>query len=199
MRKLHRPVILVVSAALVGLGLTAEAAPTRVRKPICYLIKDPKGDANAIGTNGAKTPQSDPSMDILSADFATNATTITGVIRLAGLSADDQMAPTGRSYQWTFQVGDRSTIIDAVISQTGVSWYGGKGRGVVDYKRKQIRISVPLTKLEVRIRPGTVLRYNGALTRRVGFTSSVDFGVVDKAATSRSFVAGSRTCVKVGA
>jgi hypothetical protein len=202
MRKLNRPIVLAVVAGLLTPAWAVSAATQRGEttiKPICKLIKDPKGDANSIGTNGAKTPQSDPNMDILSADFATNATTLTGVVRLAGLSSDDNMAPTGRSYQWTFQVDERSTIIDVVVSKAGVTWYGGKGRGVVDYKKKQIRMSVPLTKLEVRIRPGTVLRYNGALTRRVALTSAVDFGIVDRAATSKSFVAGSPTCVKVGA
>ena len=198
MRKLHRPVVVAVSTALVGTGLVAQAAPVTTTKPPCYLVKDAKGDANRVGTNGLTTPQSDPNMDILSADVATNATTITGVIRLAGLSMDDDMAPTGRQYALQFQVGNRATVIDVVIDPTGVTYYGGKGRGVVDIKHKQVRVSVPLTRLDVKIRPGTPLKNLAANTFRVGPQDSFVLGIADGASTTKSYVAGVTTCVKVG-
>jgi hypothetical protein len=200
MRKLYRPVVLAVVAALLTSGWAADAAvdrKTRVKK-ICKLVKDTKGDAKRVGTNGLATPSSDANLDILTADVATNATTITAVIRLAGLTKDDNMAPTGRQYALQFQVGNRAAVIDAVLDPTGTTYYGGDGRGVVDYKYKQVRISVPLTKLDVTIRPGTALKNVSATTFRVGAQGSVALGIADGASTTKTYVAGTPTCVKVG-
>jgi hypothetical protein len=108
------------------------------------------------------------------------------------------MAPTGREYRVTFQVGDRVAEITADLTPAGTTWNGGTGRGVVDMKKKQIRISVPLTKLDVRVRPGTQLKAISALTFRVGFTKDVALGLVDSARSSKTYVAGYPTCFKVG-
>lgn len=200
MRKFQRPIVIAVAGVVLTSAWAANATTdtTRVVKPICNQVKDTNGDAKGTGLP-VSTPQSDANLDIVSADVATNATTITGVIRLAGLAANDNLAPSGREYRVTFQVGETVAEITAVISPSGTSWNGGTGRGVVDTNKKQIRISVPLTKLPVRVRPGTPLKNVGALTFRVGLTSNVALGLVDAARTSRTYVAGTATCVKVGA
>jgi len=72
----------------------AEATGTTKVKRACHLVTD--------ATDDAKTPANanDPSLDITSADIATNKKSMTAVIRVAKLtSSADSQAPLGRSWQ----------------------------------------------------------------------------------------------------
>jgi hypothetical protein len=204
---MHRPrrlflafVATAVCVPAVAAHVTADAANTAKKrvKPVCKLVTDGSGDAKGTGTAVA-TPSSDANLDIISADVATNVTTLTGVVRVSKLATNDSMAPTGWQYMVTFGVGDTTTSINAVFGPGGTSWNGGKGTGKIIAKKKEIHISVPLSQLSVPITPGTVITGIGARTYRVGGSDQVALGLVDTADTSKTYLAGAKSCVKPGA
>src|SRR5687768_3148932 len=91
----HRVTLIATSLLLtgaVGNATTASAKP----KAVCNLVSDAKADAGYNNVPGADGD------DIVSADLASDATTLTGVVRLAGLSASDPQAPLGRNYSVLF-------------------------------------------------------------------------------------------------
>lgn len=197
-----RPALVRGVVALGVLGLlapawAAHAGNTAVRTKVCKLVVDPGGDATGTGTP-ASAPN-DANLDIVGADVATNSTTLTGVVRLASLSTSDSAAATGREYQVVFTVGTAVLAVDAVISPTGVSYAGGKGKGFVDTKKKEVRVSVPLSTFSVKIPPNTKLHNVGARTYRVLGSDAIALGNVDKADSASTYVAGWPSCVKVGA
>lgn len=65
--------------------------------PVCNLIVDDKGD-----TASAPFPASD-AIDIVSADIASNATTLTAVLRVAAYTANDPGTIYGKSYLVSFE------------------------------------------------------------------------------------------------
>jgi hypothetical protein len=93
-----RPVLaLSVCAAVAAATGIASAAPKA--KPVCNLITDDKDDAGVV------TAQ--PSMDILSADVASDKKNITAVFRLAGApTAANPQAPGGTDYYFSFTTSD---------------------------------------------------------------------------------------------
>jgi hypothetical protein len=182
---------------LLAPALTAHATATRVRKPVCHLVSDPSGDATGTGT--AATAPNDANLDIVGADIATNAKTLTAVVRLRALAMSDSASPTGREYQVVYNVGTTTGFVDAVISPTGTSFAGGKGKGVVDLKKKEVRISVPLSALQVPIPRTGKLTSIGARTYRVVGSDQIALGNADKADSASTYSVGWPSCVKVGA
>jgi hypothetical protein len=199
---LLRSGVVLASVALVAPALSAHASVDRKRKPkppppVCKLVVDGSGDATGTGT--AVNGSNDPNLDIVSADVATNTKTLTAVVRLASLATGDNTAPTGREYQVVFTVGAVTGSVDAVMSPSGTSFAGGKGKGVIDLKKKEVRISVPLSSLTVPVKPKTKLTAIGARTYRVVGSDQVLLGNVDKADSTSTYIAGTPSCVKVGA
>src|SRR4051812_48412561 len=96
---------LVVVAALIGAGSASAATKKKHRKP-----PPPKPVCHLVGAGTAST--SDQSLKITSADIATNATSLTFVIRVAKLATGpDSNAPTGREWQFSFsQDGHQQTL-----------------------------------------------------------------------------------------
>jgi len=181
--------------ALAGTGLAATAptraggharntaSPSRAR-PVCHLITDPAGDP---GPSWEKVP-GDGSVDITSADIASNATTLTGVVRVASLTNPDPQAPAGQAYFLLFSVkgGNYPFFLSGRTYPTGNAWIFGyqapdpttgintsytvaQGSGVVDLAKSEVRISVPLSAIRATLRlpAGTVLRSLEALTYRI--------------------------------
>lgn len=139
-----RAVVCVAVAVAMTVGtFTANAATKKKLKPVCNLLIDPKGDADSalLGAN------QDQAMDILSADVATGATKITAVIRVAKLANPDTLSPSGIFYEFSFtgsnsQVGE---VMYVQVDPTGVVWQGGDGTGVLDFKKSEVRITLPLS------------------------------------------------------
>lgn len=136
-----------VTLAVLGSGVSANAT-TKVKvkpkpKPVCNLVTDPKGDADSgeLGSN------EDQAMDILSADIATNATQITAVIRVVKLPTTDTMSPSGLFYEFSFTGSANQTghPMYVQIEPTGTVWQDGNGTGVLDYKKNEIHITLPLS------------------------------------------------------
>jgi hypothetical protein len=192
-----RCVVLATTAGLLAPALGAHAAPLKKKKPTCNLVTDARGDAT--GTGLPVSAPNDGNLDIIGADLATNATTMTGVIRVASFSTADTSAPTGREYQVVYTVGTATGSINAVISPSGTSWAGGKGQGAIDTAKHEIHISVPLAALAVPVPAKAKLTAIGAATWRVGTTDQIALGNVDKAQSASSYIAGWPSCVKVGA
>jgi hypothetical protein len=176
-------VALLATALLVtgGIGAVSSASAKTV-KPVCNLVQDAKGDSGV-----SPVPGSDGD-DIVSADVASNATTITGVIRLAALTLPDPQAPLGRSYSVLFTApgsGDLLYVAARTYPQGTKYIYGyqavdpnttvntnytlGDATGVVDTAKAEIRISVPVKSFvdgaKAKLAPGAKL---------VGLSASVD-------------------------
>jgi hypothetical protein len=200
MRAPRRVLLVLVASTLCVPAIAAHATVTKKHrpKPVCKLVTDRSGDAKGTGT-ALTTPSSDANLDIISADVATNATTLTGVVRVSKLASSDSTAPAGWQYQVVFSVGGYTDTVEVVVGPSGTSWNGGKGTGKIDAAKKEVRISVPLSALHVPVKPGTVLTGIGARTFRVGSSNQIVLGLVDTADSSKTYVAGARSCVKVGA
>jgi hypothetical protein len=147
-------------AAAGAVPATAAAPkPAPKPKPVCNLIVDDADDANSSGT----IPASDPSVDIVGGDFASNAKALTAILRIKALANPNPRAPLGQAYFVSFNVkglADTLTLsaglyptgnqfaygYQAVDPNTGVntSYTLGEATGVV--KGNEIRISVPVAK-----------------------------------------------------
>lgn len=202
----------VLAVATAGTALAAPKAPP----PPCKLVTDAAHDQTSLAAFhpalGVVAVPYDPALDIVSADVANNATTITGVIRLAKLSADDTTAPS-RIYWLSYAL--RSTgeggSIRAQITPTGTYFQNGAGTGVVDTARNEVRISVPISRLVGH----PLFKSGDALTHLVAHAdvtppsiapTGYDDGISatgdlagDQAVGAKDYPVGTPTCVKVGA
>ena len=147
---------LLAASLLVAAGtVAATAAPAA--KPVCNLVVDEKGDAvynNVPGADGD---------DIVSADVASDAKTITAVLRTAALPASDPQAPLGRGYFVLFTAPGSQDLLflsartypqgtqfvygyQAADPNTGVntSYTLGTATGVVDSAKAEVRMSAPI-------------------------------------------------------
>jgi hypothetical protein len=176
---------LLVSGAL-GAVHTASAAPAKGKvKPVCNLVADASGDASLGGAPGGAGD------DIVSADIATDKTTLTGVVRLAGLAANDPEWLNGRAYfaEFTAPGSPDVLFVQARAYPTGTIWsYGytgvdptsgintsytlGAATGVIDVAKKEVRISAPVKGFvdgaKAKIGPGAQLKGLGARVYRQG-------------------------------
>lgn len=82
------------------LAATAVAAPKPAK--VCQLLTDPSGDT---GFAQVSAPVESPSLDILSADIASSAKTLAGVVRVRSLRGD-AATTVGRQYVLYFYVGE---------------------------------------------------------------------------------------------
>ena len=178
------------------LGVAAvDAAPRPKPKPVCNLIVDAKGDAVAP----AAPMPNDPNLDILSADIATNATTLTAVLRIADLSGKGDTSPTGRAYTFVFTARGHVVSVEGIVGPSGVTWAGGKGSGTIDSKKNEVRVHIPLSTLPVQVKAGDKLNGLKAHTWRWVHGTRVVIGNVDTGVTNTAYTAGAPSCVKVGA
>jgi hypothetical protein len=214
--------IAVASLALaVGTGTVAVAAPKPAPKapPMCKIVVDP---ANDLVSGAVIDPQLsavgrpyDPALDVVSADIANDANTLTGVIRVAKLTVGDPMAPTGRIYRLSWKV--RSTGIGgelyAQITPTGNLFDGGNGTGAVDLAKNEIRISMQISRLigHPTFAPGDALENLTAFTDlaapvlpgspqqdSIGLTL-YSYGGDSSAPAPKAYPLYAPSCVKVGA
>jgi hypothetical protein len=207
-----RTVLATSMVAAVALAGGATAAPA---KAVCNLMTDPKGDASFLDTL-----PNDPSLDIVSADVATDAKTLTGVLRVDKYSAVSPTSPLGRGYYVMFNApksefpiylnvqvtpdltrfawGTRETL----ASGNGSYVRQGDATGVIDAATSELRISVPLSAVAAitKLSPGTKLTALTASTTSV-LGTSVSGGLVatiDDAAGSKAYIAGTPSCVTPG-
>lgn len=212
MRTSLRPVLAIGLVAVVALAGGATAAPA---KAVCNLMTDPKGDASFLDTL-----PNDPSLDIVSADVATDARTLTGVVRVDKLASVSPTSPLGRGYYVMFNAPkvespiylnaeitpDRTAFewgtLETLPSGSGRYTLRGQATGVVDAATSELRISVPLKDVAAvaKLSPGARLSaLTASATSLIG--TSVSGGLVatvDDAAGSKVYVSGTRSCVVPG-
>lgn len=209
-----RPVLLTCVAASLLFAGAASAKPAPA--PSCNLLVDDKGDAKFLGV-----APNDPNLDIVSADLASDAKTVTAVLRLASFAPTDPQSPLGRGYYVLFSaVGSAFPIYfnmqitpdvtrfawgDLETLATGSGRYVKKGdaTGVIDAAKAEIRISVPVAEVKTlgKVAPGSKLSSITASATAVLGTSATGglVSTVDSGTSSKTYVAGSRSCVKPGA
>src|SRR3954454_4928922 len=92
-----------IAAALLGVSGTPSLAAA---SPSCGFIQDTAGDGNDQ-LNGTRVGPNEPDLDILSADVATDARSVTTVVRVANLGTALQAAGRRNLYRFFFQLGSR--------------------------------------------------------------------------------------------
>lgn len=212
MRTSLRTVLATSMVAAVALAGGAAAAPA---KAVCNLMSDPKGDASFLDV-----APNDRSLDIVSADVATDAKTLTGVVRVDAYSAISPTSPLGRGYYVLFNApkAEFPIYLNVQITPdlTRYSWGtrqtlpSGSGRyvrsgdatGVIDAASNELRISVPLKDVAAvaKLTPGTKLTALTANTTAVLGTSATGglVATIDDAAGTKPYIVGTKSCVTPG-
>ena len=211
-------VAVVGALAIAGISTQAGAAskpkPKPV-KPVCNLLTDDAGDASFL------PGVADDNLDILSADVATSAKTLTVELRLKSYSATDTNAPFGRNYYVLFSAPGQPNPIFLSYSVgplassasygdlepgAGASSYTPKGTATVAVAGTNITLSAPIADLSslAAIKPGTKLTdLNANATVLVGVPDNPAVGTpgvvfsADTATGGKSYIAGTPSCVKV--
>lgn len=210
MRIRLRTALALTAVATVGIAGSAVAAPAKkAAAPVCNLITDEKGDGGGV------FPYSD-SLDIVSADIASNAKLVTAAIRVAKYTASDSdTAPTGRAWYLEFMVPSAETPLwlGAQVTPTGTlfryGWVDGSIRrslgaveGKIDEAKNELRITAPIGAWAERgsVKPGakvsslTAASYNFVGAAAAG--GSLQPG--DDAAGNKTYIGGTASCVKPG-
>jgi hypothetical protein len=211
---MNRPWLLAAPLLLAALSLPAEAA-----RPVCRLVTDAAGDEaelNAVRANG------EPSLDILSADVATDARNLTTVVRVKRLGPVTNPALVWR-YELAFTVrettffstttrfvdGDEAAIyvIDGEYdTEQGVSAYTGHRVGfatvVFDTRANEVRVTAPLSLFtdspisgDVDLRGPLASTWTATGSKTAGTSTS---GSVDFAGPGKPYRHQAPSCVRVG-
>jgi hypothetical protein len=204
-----RRIALALAAAAVAVaGAPALAAPAKpAPKPVCRLVIDDAGDA-VVGTENR------PSIDIVSADVASGAKNIVGVIRLASLATDPLMS-AGATYKLSWQLGTTPQAFSLVRYSDGSAEASFQPDGtfgasssersvpaVVDATAGTITWSIP-RKSNAALKGAGMKFTNLSATTQASFniraasvSTSGSFLGGDDASTGKSYVDRSPTCVK---
>ncbi len=201
------------SLALVSVAVAALLPSTSHAgvRTVCRLVTDAAGDTEIVATD---------SMDILSADIASDARKVVVVIRVKSWSETEPTAPMGRVFKITFtgQGGAHPVWLSYVTTPTGSSFnYGyvdaaGVSEGAGDANGKiadgVLRISAPITALSAlpdvgSFKPGKRItdisvysgRFLGAYVSKDYYASMTE--PADVAETTKTYVAGTKTCVSL--
>jgi hypothetical protein len=200
----RRIIVCLTSAALLAtaLGGVGDAAVKRPTvRPVCNLLKDDPGDAWL-----ARQPNSVayPSLDIVSADVASDGVTLSAAIRVKQLTQSDNNAPAGREWDISFSSGNDR------IGFTAVKKYDGEFfnvTGIFDYAKNEIRFKIPVKGLKAKLTKGTILdRLDVTGSVLAGLPTAAGFGSgpaiggpVDQgtSAPTTRYTIGTPSCLKV--
>ena len=191
-------------ALVAGSGLAA-AAPG----PACNLVTDPAGDAEIV------TAQ--PGLDVVTADIASNAKTVTAVIRLAGPPGGGnpqaiggtryyfEFLPTGATKsQYLFAsvpfLGEPTFHTGEITVETGRSSFSADPEPVKGaIKGNEITISAPMAAFKrANLKPGKKLGTLAVETFALASAGGRGLLIaVDDAAGSKTYHAGTPSCLKV--
>lgn len=201
--RLRPALALALTGAVVLVG-GAHAAPKAA--PVCNLVTDDAGD-----TAAAPFPASD-TIDILSADVASDGKALTAVLRVKKYTANEPQTVHGKRYIVAFEgAGLKSMYLTALDFPAGVSFnFGevtegttgpsysstGPATGKIDTATNEIRITVQAAELAEagfgKLTKGGVIKGINAVTfRRIG-TTLFDG---DDASTSKKYTVGAKSCV----
>ena len=175
---------------LAGAALLAPVAhaATKPVKPVCNLITDTPKDTFLLRSQdgqGAYGPQED-GLDILSMDVASDAKTLTGVVRVAKLATKVQSAPGGIDFRigftlpgqdpttGNFFLNARADSSGAPSFLLGLRTVVAQGQsttaklvdatGTFDTTKNEVHISVPVSAVKsgsVSLATGSILSFAG--------------------------------------
>ena len=198
----------VATAAAASLSVLAAGGALAAPKPVCNLVKDEKGDAAIVS--------SQPALDIVTGDIATNAKNITAVIRLDGTpSGANAEAAGGTRYSFLFspQGAENPQYLSALVPFVGEPTFR-TGQAVTDdagtttytndtdqvegvIKDDEVTITAPLSAFASRASMKSGTKLSGLQVETFALVG-VFLVPVDDAA-GKSYVVGTRSCVTPGA
>jgi hypothetical protein len=216
-----RSLTAVALGASVILAGAAVAAPKA--QPVCNLVEDAKDDTFALryqetihdlGGPGLYGP-AEPALDIVSADVATDAKTITAVLRLNKLAKTASSAPGGLSYRVQFSApgeSDENMYLSASTTGTADTFAAGTraitanlstkltdATGIFDVTKNEIRISVPLATFAAQgVKAGVPLSFAGLDQTSARLTPTGTSSFADVALSDKTYKVGAPSCVAVG-
>jgi len=191
---------------LVGAGAATASTKKKAPPPACKLVKAQPGNGNGGSV-------SDQSLDITSADVASNATTLTSVIRVVKLATgtQDTATPTGREWDMNFTVNGKEATLQVYDGPFGT--FASTGQATLDTAKSEIRVNVSLadiaSKLNVPIKNKSSILTNFIVTSKstvegpavpgaFGAGTYFQTGQTDRASSPARYLAGSSSCVVVG-
>jgi hypothetical protein len=140
-------------------GAPGALATTHASARSCHLVTDPSGDTESVG------PDDDSQLDILGGDFAMNRSTLTVVVKVTALTAEDITEPAGRIYEYDFTANGKNFIAMASLLPGGSEFQAfisdqrieqgksgaraatgiGTMTGTLDLQAHEVRMSAPLS------------------------------------------------------
>lgn len=210
--KSRRVVLLLAALSLAASATPSLAGPSRA----CMLVRDAAGDASDQ-PNLTVPAVNFPDLDILSADIATDARSITTVIRVQDLGTALDAAGRRNQYRFSFKFGqnfgeivtyayrglDGEQFLVSIPSENGsVTVDQLPAKGVFDVARNEVRVTIPIAQANDSrpVRRGTYLSGLTATTfRGVGILPGIGAATGMDSATSESrYLVGTPSCVQVG-
>lgn len=209
-----RPVLCVALAASLAAAGAAGAATKPKPKPVCNLIVDASGDVAFP----------DDSLDIVGGDIASNAKVITVIVRVKNLAAQAPSTVTGKRIGFTFSIPGAEFPMYMSYSASPLGTYydwgyldtsqtppmieqQGEAVGSLNPAKNEVRITAPVSGFKGfgKATPGakfTDITANAEEIFGVPQNDQGTYGYVtsnmDDATSSKSYVAGSQSCVKPG-
>lgn len=207
----------------VGLALLVSvvATPASAASIRCNQIVDSHGDARASVPPGfTQVGPNEPDADIVSGDIASDASSVTTVVRVARLGSAVEAAPRRVLYQFFFRYGKYEVATLAARSVDGETFRVHAdnpethdasdaspyvpARGVFDAARNEVRITIPLgtaTQHRIAARGATFGGLAIEVSRGVGLNAAGGASagdILDSARSPAPYPLASPTCVHVG-
>ncbi|MDX6225277.1 MAG: hypothetical protein QOE64_1653 [Frankiales bacterium] len=206
-----------IAAVVVTVAAAAPSASAAPARTSCRMVPDHPGDV-AVTQLAPSATVPDDALDMLSADLASNRTTLTFVLRVKKLVAPPPTSPSGATYRMYFTLNTAdtlyfvsvyddltgasadygvATILGGVLSQFTVY---GTAQPVLDFVHNEVRLSAPLKQIfsGVLLVPGRTAAVPVATNTGRHYGSQYA-EVADTSKEGQRYVLGSRSCVKVGA
>ena len=209
------------------LAFAALALPAVAAAPACRLVTDPADDTTPAGpVPAAVAPVDRPAYDVRSADVATNSTWLTVAVRVRDLPAAATGVTDGARYDVRLTVGAARYVVYAsrvvggtvsglarvvppsvpVVGEWSEQPVDADTRATFDTARDEVRVSVRIDAFEATggVPAGTTISDITAATwtdralRPMSTTTSTR-DRADVATTTRTYVAGARSCLRPGA
>lgn len=219
-------------AVCAGISLALISAPAiGAPSPPCNLVTDPEGDAAPPGVPDGGWPSGPAyptSLDIRSADIASDATRFTVVIRVGLLQSLEPGSPSGIGYRFHVTVNKQRFELEATRNpgsddtfrmwgrleyvgdeNSGAASYGFIGYidGIFDEDASEIRMTAPLKYFTPKVKRGAAFSDLRLWSYyEAGYRAPTDNHrpsssaghSADRAETTATYAAGSPSCVKVG-
>jgi len=220
-----RRIVVGLLVTAVGLGSAGYSPLQAATRPACDLVTDHSGDTTA-GPPQAPVPTDEPSLDVVSADVSVNAKWVTTAIRVKKLAPGQGTVPDMWRWSAIFAAGSTTYVLDARWGQGGIygsagtlagydgqspSWFeseiAAKVRVTLDEQRNEIRATIARSALAGS--GGVALGQRLATLRAYSWHEHTayasvfarpggEYDIADWASSSKTYVAGTRSCVRPG-